>query len=78
PHSALGGKPPAVVCWQGNEEKNPISRCKKQPNLRRKLSNKWGVAQNDGEHPEWGDPEYWAPFVLVGEARARSSKDQVR
>ena len=24
---------------------------------------------NDPKHPEWADPAFWAPFVLVGEAR---------
>jgi CHAT domain-containing protein len=24
---------------------------------------------NDPDHPEWADPGYWAPFILVGEAR---------
>jgi len=24
---------------------------------------------NDPDHPEWAQPRYWAPFVLVGEAR---------
>lgn len=29
PHSALGGKPPAVVYWQGNEENKPDQQMQK-------------------------------------------------
>jgi CHAT domain-containing protein len=22
---------------------------------------------NDGKHPEWAEPKFWAPFVVIGQ-----------
>ncbi len=29
---------------------------------------------DDPDHPEWKDPIYWAPFILVGEPRLGQTK----